>query len=161
MAYTKQTWNDLPNTTTPITAEKLNHIEDGIYGVSTTTATTSVDGLMSSGDKTKLGRIGITSLLPSASAPISTKTTVALSGYAVTYYDFIVVVATANQYNHRQCITWLKGQLYDSMYQLIQFDETHWDNTIKIYGNTIDTTISTLLGTSTYHINAIYGIKIS
>lgn len=31
MAYTKQTWNDLPNTTTPINATRLNHIEDGVY----------------------------------------------------------------------------------------------------------------------------------
>lgn len=31
MAYTKQTWNDLPNTTTPVTATRLNHIEDGVY----------------------------------------------------------------------------------------------------------------------------------
>lgn len=54
MAYTKQTWNDLPNTTTPITAEKLNHIEDGIYEVSTTTATTSSPGLMSALDKTRV-----------------------------------------------------------------------------------------------------------
>ena len=31
MAYTKQTWENLPSTNTPITADKLNHIEDGIY----------------------------------------------------------------------------------------------------------------------------------
>lgn len=30
MAYTKQTWQDSPNTTTPITAARLSHIEDGI-----------------------------------------------------------------------------------------------------------------------------------
>lgn len=30
MAYSKQTWQDLPDTTTPITANRLNHIEDGI-----------------------------------------------------------------------------------------------------------------------------------
>lgn len=30
MAYTKQTWSDLPNTTTPINATRLNHMEDGI-----------------------------------------------------------------------------------------------------------------------------------
>ena len=30
MAYSKQTWQDLPNTTTPITASRLNHMEDGI-----------------------------------------------------------------------------------------------------------------------------------
>ena len=31
MAYTKQTWTDLPATTSPINATRLNHIEDGIY----------------------------------------------------------------------------------------------------------------------------------
>lgn len=30
MAYTKTNWQDLPNTTTPITASRLNNIEDGI-----------------------------------------------------------------------------------------------------------------------------------
>lgn len=30
MAYQKQTWNDLPNTTTPVTANRMNHIEDGV-----------------------------------------------------------------------------------------------------------------------------------
>lgn len=30
MAYTKTTWQDLPNTTTPITATRLNNIENGI-----------------------------------------------------------------------------------------------------------------------------------
>lgn len=30
MAYEKQTWIDYPNETTPISAERLNHIEDGI-----------------------------------------------------------------------------------------------------------------------------------
>lgn len=57
MAYTKQTWQDLPNTTTPITAEKLNHIEDGIYDVSNTNATTSSAGLMSATDKTRLDEL--------------------------------------------------------------------------------------------------------
>lgn len=31
MAYTKQTWNDLPSTTSPYNATRMNHIEDGIY----------------------------------------------------------------------------------------------------------------------------------
>lgn len=35
MAYTKQTWEDLPSTNTPITASRLNHIEDGIESVET------------------------------------------------------------------------------------------------------------------------------
>ena len=32
MAYVKQTWENLPSTNTPITAERLNHMEDGIAG---------------------------------------------------------------------------------------------------------------------------------
>lgn len=30
MAYTKQVWKDLPDKTTPFTAERMNHIENGI-----------------------------------------------------------------------------------------------------------------------------------
>lgn len=33
MAYQKQNWENLPSTNTPITASRLNHIEDGIYNV--------------------------------------------------------------------------------------------------------------------------------
>lgn len=33
MAYVKQTWHDLPQTDTPITASRMNHIEDGIADV--------------------------------------------------------------------------------------------------------------------------------
>lgn len=35
MAYSKQTWENLPSQNTPITAERLNHMEDGIYENST------------------------------------------------------------------------------------------------------------------------------
>ena len=31
MAYTKQTWTNLPSKTTPINANRLNHMEQGIY----------------------------------------------------------------------------------------------------------------------------------
>lgn len=31
MSYTKQIWENLPSTNTPITADRLNHMEDGIY----------------------------------------------------------------------------------------------------------------------------------
>lgn len=34
MAYVKQNWENLPSTNTPITAERLNHMEDGIYEAS-------------------------------------------------------------------------------------------------------------------------------
>lgn len=35
MSYTKQTWEDLPSLNTPITANRLNHMEDGIDIVNT------------------------------------------------------------------------------------------------------------------------------
>ncbi len=35
MSYTKQTWEDLPSLNTPITANRLNHMEDGIDVVNT------------------------------------------------------------------------------------------------------------------------------
>lgn len=31
MAYTKQIWENLPSTNTPISADRLNHMEEGIY----------------------------------------------------------------------------------------------------------------------------------
>ena len=43
MEYTKQTWVD---GTTPIDAEHMNHIEDGIFGVSNRTMYVSVDELI-------------------------------------------------------------------------------------------------------------------
>lgn len=39
MAYTKQTWADLPSKTTPINAERLTHIEDGIFNAAQTADT--------------------------------------------------------------------------------------------------------------------------
>lgn len=36
MAYTKQTWANLPAQTSPLSAERLNHMEDGIYNAATT-----------------------------------------------------------------------------------------------------------------------------
>lgn len=53
MAYTKQTWQNLPNKTTPINATRLNHMEDGIESANNL-VTTSQQGQMSAADKTKL-----------------------------------------------------------------------------------------------------------
>lgn len=53
MAYSKQTWANLPSKTTPINATRLNHMEDGIYDANKV-ATQSANGQMSSTDKTKL-----------------------------------------------------------------------------------------------------------
>lgn len=57
MAYTKQTWQDLPNKTTPINASRLGHIEDGIYNAAdvadtaAANAQSAVSGLSNKVDK--------------------------------------------------------------------------------------------------------------
>ena len=56
MAYTKQTWQNLPNKTTPINASRLNHMEQGIYDANQP-ATTSAQGQMSAQDKVKLNAL--------------------------------------------------------------------------------------------------------
>lgn len=56
MAYTKQTWQNLPNKTTPINASRLNHMEQGIYDANQP-ATTSTQGQMSASDKVKLNAL--------------------------------------------------------------------------------------------------------
>jgi len=56
MAYTKQTWQNLPSKNTPINAQRLNHMEDGIYDANQL-ATQNTSGQMSSTDKTKLDNI--------------------------------------------------------------------------------------------------------
>ncbi len=56
MAYTKQTWQSLPNKTTPINASRLNHMEQGIYDANQL-ATTSSAGQMSAADKVKLNAL--------------------------------------------------------------------------------------------------------
>lgn len=56
MAYSKQTWSNLPSKTTPINATRLNHMEDGIESANNL-ATTSQQGQMSAADKSKLDRI--------------------------------------------------------------------------------------------------------
>ena len=56
MAYTKQTWQNLPNKTTPINASRLNHMEQGIYDANQL-ATTSSAGQMSAADKVKLNAL--------------------------------------------------------------------------------------------------------
>ena len=53
MAYTKQTWTNLPSKTTPINASRLNHMEQGIYDANQL-ATQSAAGQMSKTDKQKL-----------------------------------------------------------------------------------------------------------
>ena len=56
MAYSKQTWSNLPSKTTPINATRLNHMEDGIESANNL-ATTSQQGQMSAQDKVKLNAL--------------------------------------------------------------------------------------------------------
>lgn len=57
MAYTKQTWQDLPSKTTPINASRLEHIEQGIYDAARTAddaasnASSALEGLNNKVDK--------------------------------------------------------------------------------------------------------------
>lgn len=57
MAYTKQTWQDLPSKTTPINASRLGHIEQGIYDAASTAdtaasnASSAISGLADKVDK--------------------------------------------------------------------------------------------------------------
>lgn len=49
MAYSKQTWKDDPDHTTPLSANRLNHMEDGIADAATSTEVeTAVTGLQNS-----------------------------------------------------------------------------------------------------------------
>ena len=43
MAYEKQTWENLPSQTTPINADRLTHIEDGIFNAAATADTAASD----------------------------------------------------------------------------------------------------------------------
>lgn len=56
MAYSKQTWANLPSKTTPINATRLNHMEDGIESANNL-VTTSTQGQMSAQDKVKLNAL--------------------------------------------------------------------------------------------------------
>ena len=47
MAYIRQTWEDAPSTNTPITADRLNHMEDGIYNADTTASSIVVPTALS------------------------------------------------------------------------------------------------------------------
>lgn len=47
MAYQKQTWEDLPSTNTPITAERLNHMEEGIANAVETDSVARVTNVVS------------------------------------------------------------------------------------------------------------------
>lgn len=66
MVYDKQTWADLPTRSTPLSASRLNHMEDGIYDASSDArlanfaATTLRSDLTDSVKRSELGVAGIT-----------------------------------------------------------------------------------------------------
>lgn len=71
MAYTKQTWVDLPSKTTPINAARLGHIEDGIYDAANK-ADDAYNGLSGKQDTLTEGtNMDITSNVISCTIPLS------------------------------------------------------------------------------------------
>ena len=60
MAYTKTTWQDLPNTTTPVNATNLNHIETGIKDNETAIGTVSTSLTNYTNGTTAMGSIKTT-----------------------------------------------------------------------------------------------------
>ncbi len=87
MTYTKQSWQDSPAKTSPLSADRLSHMEDGISAADSLAAaavpsTRKVNGQALSGDVTLiasdvgLGNVDNTS---DADKPISTATAAALA----------------------------------------------------------------------------------
>ena len=74
MAYTKQTWSDLPSEETPAIADRLNHIESGISDASVGNETTN-DILNK-----------VMTMLGLATTTFSTTSTYAVGAYVV--YDY-------------------------------------------------------------------------
>ena len=128
------TFKNLPDTSTPINAENLNANFNELN------------------TKIKIRELYGT---------INSKTTVTLTD-SVDNYDFILVFATGNAYNHRQVCNVLRYNLYSEFVQMIQYDGSgHWDSNVKLYTNICDTTQCELIGTATYHITHILGVKLT
>ena len=161
MAYIKTEWENSPSTKTPINANNLNKIENGIYtnsvniGELTDLNTTEKNNLVGAINEIKTGLGKITKL---NTADITTKAVHTLN-YNVNNFDFILVFATGNQYGHYQMCTILKQILADWAYQKIQYDNTSYF-AAKLYGTTLDTTNSTGLGENNVRITALYGVKL-
>ncbi len=91
---------------------------------------------------------------------ISSKGVHTLNGY-VGDYDFILIFATGNGYNHRQVCNIYKYNLWSSTLQMLRLDTQHFENNLKIYSNKCDTSDCEYIGTGTYHISHIVGVKLS
>ena len=77
----------------------------------------------------------------------------------VNNYDEIHVFATANKWGHRVTGTIFKYNLSSDMLQIFPFNKNYWEESIKIYETTVDTTSADLIGTEDYRILGIYGVK--
>ena len=110
MAYTKTTWQDLPNTTTPINATNLNKIENGIEAIDN-----DVSAINNNiGDLTDLETSDTSSLVDAINSTVpkvlweNSNTTVNFAAQTVTlsepienfrYYILICYQATDNKYS--------------------------------------------------------------
>lgn len=126
-------FKDYPNTDTPINTTNMNYNFNDLNN--------------------KLGKVDI------LSETIKTKTVTTLNGN-VNNYDFILVFATSNAYEHRQICNIYRYNMRSDYVQLLQLDPEHWENNFKLYDNKCDTSNCQYIGTDSSHITAIIGIKI-
>lgn len=73
-------------------------------------------------------------------------------------YDEIHIFATENKYGHRYICNIYRINLYSDYVQFIMYAPNSFDNSLKLYQNTIDTT-DTNIGIDDKSIRAIYGVK--
>lgn len=108
MAYTKTTWQDLPNTTTPVNATNLNKIENGIEAIDNDVSTINNN----IGDLTDLETSDTSSLVSAVNSlrPIvlfegaSTNTTINLSDNVNNYTFIIITLFASGEYFTVYCL---------------------------------------------------------
>lgn len=71
MTYVKQTWENFPATTTPVTAARLSHIEDGIEEADTTASAAAASVLL----KAPINNPALTGVPTAPTATLGTDTT--------------------------------------------------------------------------------------
>lgn len=150
MAYTKKTWKDYPDTSTPITADDLNNIEEGIENVDTrlsdeeyyVTATAGSNGdfhVTLSNTTLTTNRV-VKIAFPTATNPAS-NARLSIDG-GTTYYNL-----TNNNLNQ------LKGAGVENLKGVLVFDGSNWriekigdiNLTVNIAPNT-QITLSSVIG---------------
>ena len=100
---------------------------------------------------------GLTSLL---NYEVNTKEEITLNDN-VNNYDLIIVLATANAYNHRRITNiYLPTELVSTRVQWLQYSPTDWDANLTIYDNILDTTSCENIGTDNRRIISAYGVKL-